>query len=83
MYILYGELGKYPISVVTYGRMTAYWNRLLLSKDKKNIRSKKMNTNGYKKIKRTGEMTSGLTSKAKHNQQEYTQPNKTNAYRPI
>ena len=35
MYILYGELGRYPISVVIYGRMIAYWNKLLLSKDKK------------------------------------------------
>lgn len=35
IYMLHGELGRYPISIIIYSRMVGFWNRILIGKDVK------------------------------------------------
>ena len=35
MYMIYGELGRFPLSINIYSRMIAFWNRLLIGKEQK------------------------------------------------
>ena len=35
LYVLYGELGRYPINITNKSRMTNYWNRIIASKHNK------------------------------------------------
>ena len=35
MYMIYGELGRYPIAVNVQARMISFWNRLIIGKDHK------------------------------------------------
>ena len=35
LYMLYGELGRYPLEIIIKTRMVSFWNKLIMGKENK------------------------------------------------